>query len=139
MSAQSKESGDEASHVVTKLPMVCDCDDEGRLAAEALMAEVYRRLAAGTTELLPRDVNPENFLSQVSRSLWWDFEPGVSIEGIYCDQWFGVKAGGAQRTNQVFVTCDRVEHGLAAVWKYYADKGGVAVDQHGQTQSDLFG
>jgi hypothetical protein len=109
--------------------MVCDCSDEGREAAEALMTEVYRRLSRGTSELLPRGIGPENFLSEVSRSLWWDLEPGVSIEGIYCDQWFGVKASEDLRANQVFVACDRVEYGLAALWKYYADKGGVAVDQ----------
>ena len=125
----SKQSGDDTSPVVTQLPMVCDCSDEGRAAADELMAEVYRRLAQGTSELQPREIRPENFLSEVSRSLWWDLEPGVSIEGIYCDQWFGVKAGEDLQTAQVFVACDRVEHGLAAVWKYYADRSGIAVEQ----------
>ena len=117
-----EDARDEASQPVTELPMVCDCGEEGRVAAEALMAEVYHRLAQGTSELSAREVSAENFLTEVSRSLWWDMKPGVSIEGIYCDQWFGVKAGEDLRTNQVFVACDRVEHGLAAIWKYYADQ-----------------
>lgn len=115
----------------TKLPMICVCNDEGRAEADALLAEVYARLGRPGPDSGPVEVSAENFLSRVSWSLWWNLDPGVSIEGIYSDQWFGVKADNYRSTDPVFVPCDRVEDGIAAIWKYYADKAQLGLE-HGE-------
>ena len=106
----------------TELPLICACEADGLARGDSLVAEVTARIAAGTTELMPRVVTPANFLTELSRSLWWDFDPGVSIEGIFSDQWFGIRASDGAHTDPVLVPCDRVEHGLASIWLYYAAK-----------------
>lgn len=109
------------------LPMVCDCGDANHAHADGLLMEVTRRLSRGGPELLPHDVTPGNFATELCRSLAWDIRPSVRIESIGCDQWFGIKASDLEG-DAVYVQCDRVEHGLAAIWKHYADRQGLAVE-----------
>lgn len=109
------------------LPMVCDCGDANHAHADALLMEVTRRLSRGGPELLPHDVTAGNFVTELCRSLAWDIRPSVRIESIGCDQWFGIKASDLE-DDEVYVQCDRVEHGLAAIWKHYADRQGLAVE-----------
>jgi hypothetical protein len=50
------------------------------------------RVACGRPELLPRDITPGNFVTELCRSLAWDIRPVVHIERMYYDQWFGSTA-----------------------------------------------
>jgi predicted DNA-binding transcriptional regulator AlpA len=87
---------------------ICRCKPEGRAEADALLGEVDRRL--------PGD--PADRVSRIISSLEWDHHH-AEITWIGCDQWFGVAATDDDG-RRVVVQCDRVEDGLAAVWKAYA-------------------
>lgn len=109
---------------------ICVCDtpggEERRARAEALMAEVQERLARGSEELVPRPVDDSNMLTEVVFSLNWDF--GAHISDIPNDQWSAVvaetyaKADDGEPEFSTYIECDRVEHGVAATWKAFADR-----------------
>lgn len=92
----------------THSEFVCICSEEGRLNAEMLMVEVCGRLKC----------TPESLLTHVVMDLAWGFE--AAITGLHADQWFGVAAQGKEMST--FIQCDRVEHGVAATWKAFADR-----------------
>jgi len=87
-------------------------------------------------------VTDESFLTSVVYSLAWDLKgASANIEGIYCDQWCGVKASGQEHDNsfipspkedaepfQTFVQCDRPEWGVAATWLAFVEKFGLQED-----------
>lgn len=105
------------------LEMVCNHPPH-TAEADALLGEAYKRLSSG-----PAIVTAENFLSAVIYEL--DVYR-VHITGIYADQWAMVTA--EQRlddgeSKKVSVTCDLIEHGLAAIWKYFADQEETESDQ----------
>lgn len=102
-----------------RLPMVCVCSDEGKAHAEELMTEVMTRLGGGSEELSPCHVDAGNFLTTVVVSLHWDYDS--SIEGIYNDQWSGVVVERYTDRKRIYIECDYVEHGIAAIWKAIAD------------------
>lgn len=60
---------------------------------------------------------PEDMLSAVVFDLAWEHE--AAITGLHADQWAGVAAQGQDMST--FIQCDRVEHGVAATWKAFAD------------------
>jgi len=107
---------------------VCDTpgDDERRTMADALTAEVRDRLGQGSVQLVPRTVTEANLLTEVVFSLNWDF--GAHITGIENDQWCAVAAETHARCDdgepefRTYIECDRVEHGVAATWKAFADR-----------------
>lgn len=101
------------------LPMICTCNTVGVSEGERLMADVMERLSAGTDQMAPSTVTMDNFLSTVVFSLNWDF--GTSIVGIYNDMWSMVVAERYRDKMRVSVSCDEVEHGLAAIWRAFAD------------------
>lgn len=103
------EEKEEKARVALDMP--CRCSDEGAADADALRREV----AAGL-ECEPDD---PNFVSWIIASLNWDFN-WTYVDGIAHDMWFGVSAESSDE--KIFVPCDRVEDGLAAIWKYLNDK-----------------
>lgn len=102
------------------LGMVCTCSERGKAAAEELLAEVHRRLAAGSDRLRAHLVTDRLFMTDAVRSFHHDF--GVSIE-LICDQWFAV-IGTDGDDQTTIVQCDEVEHGVAALWRHYANNAG---------------
>lgn len=105
-----------------KLQMVCVCKSEGQAEAKALMEEVYRRLGEPSENFIGLETNDGNFLTNVCYSLNFDYD--ARITSIATDQWHGVagKYHGDQE-NAFYVECDQVEHGIAAIWKAFADAG----------------
>lgn len=98
------------------LDMPCRCSDEGRADADALRHDVWTELTEGDSEILVRE--DSDFVSTVIASLEWDLNTHITFIGM--DMWFGI---GAENENEkIFVPCDRVEDGLAAIWKYLNDK-----------------
>jgi hypothetical protein len=108
---------------IENLGIVCDCGDANHDHTNSLLAEVYARLGQETETFRARTITPANFTAEVIRSLEWDL--GVHIEHIYCDQWFGIRAED-RNDERVVIQGDRVEHGLAALWKRYADAQGLS-------------
>lgn len=102
-------SGGEIPPTVT-LDMVCTCNTVGLAEAEALLKEVLGRLEI---------TGMHTFLTTVVQSLNWDY--GVSITGIYNDMWSGVRAERYRDKRRIWVDCDEVEYGIAAIWKAVAD------------------
>ena len=98
---------------------ICRCKEEGEKAADELHAEVLSRLSGGTALLLTRGIAPEDFMTAIISSLEWDYQAHVT--GIYYDQWGAVHAEDESGW-RVLVQFDRLEDGLAAVWKAYADR-----------------
>src|SRR6478736_555477 len=112
---------------VIRLDMICRCSQEGKADADALRAEVKRRL----TERAGAEVADSAFLTHVVVSLNWDY--GAEITGISNDMWSMVAAETWSPTQreagdwvQVSVTCDDVEDGIAAIWKEFADRPSAA-------------
>jgi hypothetical protein len=95
---------------------------DNQAEAQAVYEEVLRRL----------DATPEDLLTHVVTSLNWDYS--AHITGIANDQWSGVSAetysvsyprdDEAPRL-KVYVQCDRIEDGIARVWKFFADELGL--------------
>jgi alpha-galactosidase len=83
------------------------------------MKEVMELLSRGTGELRSREVTQENFLTVVVQSLNWDH--GAHITSIDNDQWSAVTAERYDGTVRYYVECDQVEHGVAAIWKAFAE------------------
>lgn len=102
-----------------ELPMVCTCREEGQASADALMSEVTGRLSAESETSLAIPVSMDNFLTRVVWSLNDDF--GAHITTIDTDQWSAVTVQKYDGTQRVRVECDRVENGIAAIWKWLAD------------------
>ena len=104
-----------------KLDMICRCSDEGAAEADALLADVKRRL-----DVKPDLVTDANFLTHIVISLNWDFD--ASITGIANDMWSMVSAetwlSSTKDKLRITVQCDEVEDGFAAIWKAYADRAG---------------
>lgn len=84
------------------------------------MAEVKARLARGSENLMPREIRDDRLITEIVISLDVDFS--AHIDGIYSDQWNAVKAITEDGSYAVYVECDQVEHGFAAVWKIFADR-----------------
>lgn len=91
-----------------ELPMPCLCSDEGKAEAYDLRDEVMEALGLD---------NMEEFVSHVIASL--EHEYRCTVNGMYVDMWFGVSA--ENETEKFFLPCDRVEDGLALIWKYHKD------------------
>lgn len=104
--------------------MVCTCSDDGAAQAEALMMEVIERLSRGSDVLHPTTIEPGNFLTSIVTSLNVDFNAHVT--SIDADQWFAVAAADDSGRGY-YVQCDLVEHGIAAVWKAFADNPNVSI------------
>lgn len=128
------DNEDGTKHV--KIGMICIHSEEGKQEADELMKEVIDRLNA---EREPdKLITMDNFLSAVVYSLQWyipgdeDSEPCVSISGIYCDMWAAVCSeqfgklpdGEYGPIITARVECDKIEHGIAATWKAWADNFG---------------
>lgn len=90
--------------------------------------------------------SPAYLLANVVYSLTWDLEDAAAnIEGIYCDQWCGVRAKGARiNVNKgtivqmadgtddavtLWIQCDRPEWGVAKAWLLLVEKYGLSKDQ----------
>jgi hypothetical protein len=108
---------------------ICRCAPPGIAEADELMAFVREKLAAGSENLMPREVTDRYFLTMVVQSLEWDYH--AAITGLDTDQWSGVAAESnryrPEETVRVFVECDLVEDGVAAAWYFFyqhARKGG---------------
>ena len=103
------------------LGMLCACGDARRQAAEAMLADCYRRLGDGTRGMVRFEVTPDLFLTDVVRSLGGDLTPGYAITRIASDQWFVIEMEDSDDM-RVSVQCDFLEHGLARLWLYAADR-----------------
>lgn len=102
-----------------ELPMVCTCSQEGRDEARELLVEVKQRLSKGSEALGATTITDSNFLTSVVTSLHVDFH--THIGDIYTDMWSSVSASTYDKETTVHVMCDEVEHGIAAIWKHFAD------------------
>lgn len=106
---------------------ICRCSTQWREQAEELQAEVRERLVQGSTELMPREVTGDVFITMIVESLNWDFGH-VQVTGIWNDQWSLVTAIRDSSTEttepavRARVQCDYVEDGFAAIWKIFADR-----------------
>ena len=101
-----------------RLPMVCHCGDIGK--GPCLIDEVKERLSAGSEELSAHEVTDANLLTSIVTSLQWDHS--AHITEIRNDQWSGVTAQTNDGELEMYVECDQVEHGIAAIWKAFADR-----------------
>lgn len=99
--------------------MVCTCREQGQIAADALVREVMTRLSAESKTHIASPVVTGNFLTRVVWSLNDDFN--AHITSIDTDQWSAVTVQKYDGKLQVRVECDRVEDGIAAIWKWLAD------------------
>lgn len=61
----------------------------------------------------------DNFSTAIVQSLNWDYR--AHIRSIDTDQWSAVTAEKYDGSLRLVVQCDRVEDGIAAVWKALAD------------------
>lgn len=103
-----------------RVPMICSCSGDGKTEGHSLLDEVKERLSRGSEELMPRDVDDGNLLTCVVQSL--SMEYNAHITRIGCDQWSSVTAETYDGQLAIRVECDRVEHGVAAIWKAFADR-----------------
>lgn len=99
---------------------VCTCEQDGREAAAKLRAEVKRRLAEGSPNQGPHEVNDGNFVTEVVWSLNWDYD--AQVTQIASDQWFGIWAATDDGSFKTLIQCDSLEDGFAATWKAFADR-----------------
>lgn len=104
---------------------MCSCGEERKKQCDDMLEEVKKELGASDGDLLTRIVI----------SLNWDYNAGITQ--IANDQWSAITAeswfeagddGGddeegipRRKRLHVYMQCDRLEHGLAAVWKAFAD------------------
>jgi len=103
------------------LGMVCTCAPEDNHLAERLLAEVYERLSGGSARLQAHPVTQRTFLTDAMRSFHHDF--GVTLQ-LRCEQTFAVL--GTDNTGEVtIVKSDQAEHGVAALWRHYANNAGL--------------
>lgn len=98
---------------------ICIHGKERHAPADAIRAEVKERLAAQTRGRV--EVTDVNFLSAIVSDLHWHW--GVSITGIPHDQWSAIETETYDGKVKTWIQCDRVEDGIAATWKFYADRG----------------
>jgi hypothetical protein len=90
------------------LPMVCVCKLQDMEVADEFLEQTYK--------LLPGNIYAANFLNAVVYDL--EIYYRAHITKIYCDQWAAVVV---QRSDGsiVFCECDRVEDGVAAIWRWF--------------------
>ena len=96
---------------------MCRHSDDSTAQAASVLAEAREHLLADDTNLLSAVVYRLNF------------EYSASITGIDCDQWAMVCAETYDHKFKVTVQCDRVEDGIAAVWKAFRDHGTPVPDE----------
>ena len=103
---------DDEGNVSLKPGMICHCSDEGRAAADALVARVCERLGC----------EPDRLVSGVIYSLHWDYS--TEVVGIPCDMWSAVNVESWSDDVpkvRVWAECDSIEHGFARAWEVVAD------------------
>jgi hypothetical protein len=88
--------------------------------AEQVIEEVLRRLSAGSTELIAREITRDGLLTGIVISLEWDYQ--ASITGFHNDQWSAVTAAKHDGTLSTWVECYSLEAGSAMTWKLFADR-----------------
>jgi hypothetical protein len=96
---------------------MCICSPEGKTEAETILAEVK--------ELLEAD--DSNVITNIIYSLSWDYQGHIT--SIATDMWSGITAETYSKEFKVYMQCDRIEHGLAAIWKAFYDKYGEPDDK----------
>lgn len=87
----------------------CSCGDERKAQWDAHLAEVIGELKT----------TPDLFLSAVVYGL---INYSAEITGMPADQWAAICAGTYDGTFAVRIQCDRLEHGLAAVWRAFTER-----------------
>jgi hypothetical protein len=101
------------------LPMICTCDPVDLDKADEFLHETFTLLDTDPpdpgSQKAP-NVWSENFLSTVVFDL--EIYYCAHITKIYCDQWAAVVV---QRRDGSIVSCecDRVEDGIAAIWRWF--------------------
>jgi|ERR1700722_3537152 len=98
---------------------ICTCDEEGVKEAESLMTWVKERLSEGTPLFPSQPVADGVLLTAVVTSLSWSYNAHISK--IIGDQWWAVFAESYDGRFKTCVSCDFVEHGVAAIWRAFAD------------------
>lgn len=96
---------------------MCRHSDDSIAEADRVLAETKAHLLADDTNLLSAIVYRLND------------EYSASITEIDCDQWAAVRAETYDQKFLVTVQCDRVEDGIAAVWKAFKDHGTPIPDE----------
>lgn len=96
----------------TKLPMICTCKDAGKKVA----ADNHEQFLDVWSDK-HRSAVEKNIVSNLTQCLWWDY--GFTVEGIYCDMWFGVMVESDKES--IWIECDTAEDGLIAIWCHLRD------------------